>query len=176
LHFALTPLDAGLLDINGTLIAELIAFLLMLGMLSRWVYPWIIERAEERQRLIAQQLEAAEQARKGAEENLRKAQAEIQEARLQAGQIIDRANRAAEQIQQEAEGKAREEARRIVEAASRDIDTERQKAIQSIRQQMADLVSAALGKIVADSLDGEQHRKLIDAAIKQVDKEPSAPK
>ena len=168
-------LTAGLLDINGTLIAELIAFLLMLGVLAKWVYPPIIRAAEARQKQIAEQLAAAERSRKEAEERLRQAEAEIQQAREQAGQIIERANRAAERIQQEAQEKAREEAKRIVDAASRDIETERQRAVQAIRQQMADIVEAAVSKIVADSLDGERHRKLIEAAIDRVGKEPSAP-
>lgn len=168
-------LTAGLLDINGTLIAELIAFLLMLGVLARWVYPPIIRAAEARQLQIKQQLEQADKARQEAEQRLAEAEAEIQKAREQAGQIIDRANRAAERIQQEAQEKAREEARRIVDAASRDIDAERQRAIHAIRLQMADLVGAAVGKIMADSLDGERHRKLIEAAIEEVGKEPSAP-
>lgn len=174
--FALIPLEAGLLDINGTLIAELIAFLLMLGLLARFVYPPIIRAAEARQKQIADQLAAAEQTRKEAEENLRKAQAEIQQARGEAGQILDRANRAAERTQQQAQEKAKEEAKRIVEAASREIDTERQKAIQAIRQQMADIVGAAVTKIVADGLDGQRHQKLIEAAIDQVEQEPSATK
>jgi F-type H+-transporting ATPase subunit b len=168
-------LTAGLLDINGTLIAELIAFLLMLGVLARWVYPPIIRAAEARQLQIKQQLEQADKARQEAEQRLAEAEAEIQKAREQAGQIIDRANRAAERIQQEAQEKAREEAKRIVDAASRDIDAERQRAIHAIRLQMADLVGAAVGKIMADSLDGERHRKLIEAAIEEVGKEPSAP-
>lgn len=168
-------LTAGLLDINGTLIAELIAFLLMLAVLARWVYPPIIRAAEARQKQIAEQLAAAERARKEAEERLQEAEAEIQRAREQAGQIIERANRAAERIQQEAQEKAREEAKRIVDAASRDIETERQRAVHAIRQQLADIVGVAVGKIVAESLDGERHRKLIEAAIEQVKKEPSAP-
>jgi F-type H+-transporting ATPase subunit b len=172
----LPPLEAGLLDINGTLIAELVAFLLMLGFLGRFAYPPIIRAAEARQKQIAEQLAAADRARQEAEEQLRKAEASIQEARAQAGQIIERANRAGERVEQEAQEKAREEARRIVEGASRDIETERQKAVQAIRLQMADIVGAAVTKIVGDSLDGERHRKLIDAAIDQVEREPSASK
>jgi F-type H+-transporting ATPase subunit b len=167
-------LSAGLLDINGTLIAELIAFLLMLGILARWVYPPIIRAAEARQNQIKQQLEQAENARKEAEERLQAAQAEIQKARVQAGQIIEQANRAAERIQQEAQLKAREEAKRIVEAASRDIEAERQRAVQSIRLQLADIVTSAVARIVTDSLDGERQRKLIETTIAQVEKEPGA--
>ena len=176
MHFLVVPLDAGLLDINGTLIAELVAFLLMLGFLARFVYPPIIRAAEARQKQISEQLAAADRARQEAEEALRKAEASIQEARGQAGQIIDRANRAAERIEQEAQEKAREEARRIVEAAKREIDAERQRAVHAIRQQMAEIVSAAVTKVVAESLDGDRHRKLIESAIAQVEKEPSASK
>jgi len=167
-------LEAGLLDINGTLIAEILAFLLMLGVLAKWVYPPIVRAAEARQKQIKEQLEQAENARKEAEEQLEAAKAEILRAREQAGKIIDQANRAAERIQQEAQEKAREEARRVVEAASRDIDAERQRAIQSIRLQMADIVTEAVRRIVGESLDGERHRKLIEAAIEQVEKEPNA--
>jgi len=174
LHFPVVSLDAGLLDINGTLIAEIIAFLLMLGVLARWVYPPIIKAAEARQNQIKQQLEQAEKARQEADARLGAAEEEIQKARVEAGRIIEQANRAAERIQQEAQEKAREEARRIVEAASRDIDAERQRAIQAIRLQMADIVTEAVRRIVGESLSGERHRQLIEATIEQVQKEPSA--
>jgi len=174
LHFPVVLLDAGLLAINGTLIAEIVAFLLMLGVLARWVYPPIIKAAEARQLQIKQQLEQAEKARQEAEARLQAAQDEILKARLQAGQIIEQANRAAERIQQEAQEKAREEARRIVESASRDIDAERQRATQAIRLQMADIVTEAVRRIVGENLDGERHRKLIEATIEQVEEEPSA--
>ena len=166
----------GPLQVNATLLVEFIAFLVMLGILARWVYPRIMTAAEARQNQIKEQLDQAETARKEAQERRRDADAEVQKAREQAGQIIERANRTAERILQEAQEKAREEGRRIVEAAGRDIDTERQKAIQSIREQMADIVGVAVTKIVGDSLDGDRHRKLIDAAIDQVDREPSATK
>jgi F-type H+-transporting ATPase subunit b len=164
----------GPLQINATLVVEFVAFLVMLGILARWVYPPVMAAAEERQNRIKQQLEQAEQARKDAEGQLQGAQEEIQKARVQAGQIIEQANRAGERIQQEAQEKARDEARRIVEAASRDIDAERQRAIQAIRLQVADIVTEALRRIVGESLDGQRHRQLIEAAIEQVEKEPSA--
>jgi len=164
----------GPLQINATLVVEFVAFLVMLGILARWVYPPVMRAAEARQRQVAEQLEAADKARKEAEDRLQEAEKTVQEARVRAGQVIERANRAAEQIQQEAQEKAREEARRIVEAASRDIDAERQRAIQSIRLQMADIVIEAVRRIVGESLDGERHRKLIEATIEQVEGKPSA--
>lgn len=166
----------GPLQINATLLVEFVAFLVMLGILARWVYPRVMAAVEERQNLIKQQLDQAEKARGEAEDRRREAERQVQQAREEAGQIIERANRTGERIVQEAQEKAKEEGRRIVEAARRDIDTERQKAIQSIREQMADIVGGAVSKIVADGLDGERHRKLIEAAIDQVEQEPSATK
>jgi len=166
----------GPLQLNGTFAVEVIAFLAMIGILARWVYPPVMAAAEERQNRIKHQLEQAEQTRVEAQEQLREAEGEVRRAREQAGQIVERANRAGEHIQQEAQEKAHEEARRIVEAAGRDIDAEREQATQAIRQQLAGIVTAAAAKIVGESLDQDRHRKLIEAAIDEVEKEPSAPK
>ncbi len=56
---------AGVIDINGTVILELITFLIMLAVLARYVYPEIVRLAESRQRAITEQLKEAEQACSG---------------------------------------------------------------------------------------------------------------
>ena len=53
------PADAGLLDINATVLAELIVFLIMLGILAKFAYPPIIRAAEARQRQIEEGLKAS---------------------------------------------------------------------------------------------------------------------
>ena len=58
---------AGVIEINGTVIVELITFLIMLAILARYVYPEIVRLAEARQRAIAEQLKEAEQDRADAE-------------------------------------------------------------------------------------------------------------
>ena len=55
--------EAGVIEINGTVIVELITFLAMLAILARYVYPEIVKQAEARQRAVAEQLAAAEKAR-----------------------------------------------------------------------------------------------------------------
>ncbi len=60
---ATTP-PAGLLSVNGTLIAEAIVFLLMVGVLWRWVYPIVIRMAEQRERAIETGLQQAQEAEK----------------------------------------------------------------------------------------------------------------
>jgi F-type H+-transporting ATPase subunit b len=160
--------EASLLDLSASFIAEVIAFVLMILVLGRWAFPVVIRVAEERQRLIGEQLAAAERARQEAEERLRAAEASLQEARGRAAEVIEGAGRSAEQLRAELRARAEEEARRIAESARRDIEAERQQAIDSVRGQVADLVVAATEKVVGETLDDKRHRALIDRAIAQV--------
>jgi F-type H+-transporting ATPase subunit b len=165
---ALYLATAGLLDLSLSFVAEVIAFLVMIGILARWVYPRVLAAAEARQRQVAEQLAAAEKARQDAEQRLEEAQGTVRDARTQAAEIIEGANRTAEQLRADIKAKAEEEANRIIEGARRDIEAERQKALESVRAQVADLVVAATERVVEESLDGERHRRLIEKAIKEV--------
>jgi F-type H+-transporting ATPase subunit b len=159
---------AGLLDLSLSFVVEIIAFVAMILILGRWVYPRVMEAAEGRQRQISEQLAAAERARQEAEQRLKDAEARLKEARSQAAEITEGANRTGEQLRAELRARAQEDAKRILEGAQRDIEAERQKAIDSVRGQVADLVVAATEKVVGETLDEQRHRSLIERAIAQV--------
>jgi len=160
--------EAGLLNINATFWIEVAAFLLMLGILARYVYPRVIEAAEARQKAIAAELEEAEKSRKESEERLQKAQKQLDDARQQAQEIIAGAGRSADQLREDLKAKAEEDAKRLVERSREEIVAERQKALDSVRREVAELVVEATEKVIGESLDGARHRKLIDQAIKEV--------
>jgi F-type H+-transporting ATPase subunit b len=159
---------AGVVTIDGTVIVELITFLAMLAILSRYVYPEVVKFAEARQRLIAQQLKDAEQARKDAEAHLKEAEANVREARRTAQSLIDGANKAAEQLRLESKQKAEDEAKRLKETALKEIEAERDRALQSIRGEVAGLVVAATEKVIGETLDMAKHKQLIEKAIEEV--------
>jgi len=159
---------AGVIDINGTVIVELITFLVMLAILARYVYPEIVRVAEARQHAIAVQLREAEKARQEAEAKLTEAEARLTEARRTAQSVIDAANKSAEQLRQERKQKAEEEAKRLVESARSEIEAERLKAIQSVRNEVAGLVVSATEKVIGETLDLTKHKQLIDRAIAEV--------
>jgi F-type H+-transporting ATPase subunit b len=160
--------EAGLLDLNATFWIELVAFLLMLGVLARYVYPRVIEAAEARQKAIAAELEAAEKSRKEAEARLVEAEKKLQEARVSAQEIVAGATRSGEQLRQESKQKAEEEAKRLTQAARKEIEAEREKAIQSVRADVAGLVVAATEKVLGETLDASKHKQLIERAIAEV--------
>ena len=159
---------AGLLDLSLSFVVEVIAFVFMILVLGRWVYPRVMDAAEGRQRQISEQLAAAERARQEAEQRLADAQASLDESRTRAAEIIEAANRSGEQLRGDLRTRAQEEAQRIVDGAVRDIEAERRKAIDSVRGQVADLVVAATEKVVGETLDDQRHRTLIERAIAQV--------
>jgi F-type H+-transporting ATPase subunit b len=160
--------DAGVITINGTVIVELITFLIMLAILARYVYPEIVKLAEARQLAIAQQLKEAEQARADAEQSLKDAAAKLDDARKTAQSVIDAASKSGEQLRQELRQKAEEESKRTIEAARKEIEAERERAVQSVRNEVASLVVAATEKVIGETLDDDKHRRLIDKAIQEV--------
>lgn len=158
----------GLLNFNGTLIVQLVAFIIMVLILAKWVYPPVARAAERRQQQIGEQLEAAKKEREEAEQRLKEAQEQLAGARGQASDIIAGANKSAEQLRAEVRQRADEEAKRIVDSARKDIDAERQKAIDSVRGEVAGLVAVATEKVIGESMDDERHKRLIEQAIRQV--------
>ena len=160
--------EAGVIEINGTVVVELITFLVMLAILARWVYPEIVRLAEARQRAVAQQLAEAEKARADAEAQLKEAQARLDDARKTAQGVIDAAGKSAEQLRQEMKEKAEDEAKRISESARKEIEAERDRALQSVRGEVAGLVVAATEKVIGETLDVAKHKQLIERAIQEV--------
>jgi F-type H+-transporting ATPase subunit b len=160
--------EAGLLVINATFWIELVAFLLMLAILARYVYPRVLAAAEARQKAISEELTAAEQARKEAEAKLQQAEKQLEAARAQAQEIIAGAARSADQLREELKVKAEEEAKRVLEKAREEIAAERQKMLEGARRDIAELVLDATEKVIGETLDGDRHKKLIDKAIAEV--------
>jgi F-type H+-transporting ATPase subunit b len=159
---------AQLLELNGTVIVELVAFLIMLAVLARWVYPAIVQQAESRQKQIAEQLAEAENDRRQAEAHLKDAEGKLNDARKTAQGLIEAATKSANQLRQELKQKAEDEAKRLTEAARKEIDAERERAVLSVRAEVAGLVVAATEKVLGETLDAGKHRQLIDRAIAEV--------
>ena len=159
---------AGVIEINGTVIVELLTFLVMLYVLARYVYPLVVQLAEARQRAIAEELRQAELARTEAQTSLKDAQAKLEEARKTAQGVIDSAAKSGEQLRQELREKADEEAKRSVENARKQIEAERDQALRSVRSQVADLVVTATEKVIGETLDDRKHRQLIERAVEEV--------
>jgi F-type H+-transporting ATPase subunit b len=167
---ALTPLAAtsGLLDINGTFIAELIAFLVMLAILARYAYPPIMRAAEARQRQIEEGIKAAQEAERRLQAVQEEVQKTLAEARGQAREMINRAHQEAAAEAEELRTRGRRDAEAQVEKARGDIQAEKDRAIQELRAQVSALVVDAAGKVLGAAIDEKAHARLIEESLRQV--------
>jgi len=165
----MTRLAAGLLTINGTLIAQLLIFLVMLGILYRFAWGPLLRILNERRARIAQGVEATERAKRELEEAERERQTKLEEARREAQAMLDRITKQAEDLRKELEAKAREQADTLIARARAEIQQEREKAVQDLREQVADLAVLAASRIIGESLDAKKHRELIERAIEEAE-------
>jgi F-type H+-transporting ATPase subunit b len=165
----MTRLDAGLLTINATLIAQLLIFLVMLGVLYRFAWGPLLRILDERRARIAQGVEATERAMQELAAAEKERQAKLDEARREAQALLDRIAKQGEDLRKELEAKAREQAEALTAKARAEIQQERQKAVQDLRLQVADLAVLAAGRIIGESLDAKKHRELIERAIEEAE-------
>jgi F-type H+-transporting ATPase subunit b len=165
----MTRLDAGLLTLNGTLIAQLLIFLVMLGVLYRFAWGPLLKILNERRERIQQGVEATERAKRELEEAERERQAKLEEARREAQAILDRIAKQGEDLRKELETKAREQADALIARARAEIGQEREKAVLDLRSQVADLAVMAASRIIGESLDAKKHRELIERTIEEAE-------
>lgn len=149
---------------NGTLIVEIIAFLIVLGVIAWKVVPVLNKALEERQDQIRASLEAAEAARAEADARRRERERILEEARAQAREIVAQANATAERLREEAQRRAQEEHDRIVASAEQEIAQARQRAIDEVSAQVGALVLAVARQVVGREVDAEAHRELLEEA------------
>ena len=153
----------------GLMLWTLLLFGVTMYFLSKTALPKISEALEKRANAIRENIEQAEKTRQEADELLAEYRARLKEAREQADDIAARARKAADAAVAEAttEGKAKRE--ELVAAARKDIETETRRSLEQIRKEVADLTVLATETLTRKSLSGEDHQKLVEEALAEVD-------
>jgi F-type H+-transporting ATPase subunit b len=150
------------MNINLTLIGQSISFLFFVAFCMKFIWPVITNAMAERQKLIANGLEAADRASRDLELAQEKAISQMSEAKADASAIIDQANKRANQIVEEAKGQASEEAARIKTAADAEVGQEVNRAKEKLRAQVAVLAIAGAEKILEATVDASSHKVMLD--------------
>jgi len=153
----------------GLMIWTLLAFGVTMYVLSKFAFPRIGEALDRRQKAIQESIDAAERTRRDADQLLGEYRQRLREAREQADDIVARARRAAEALQAEAAAEGKGKREELLAAARRDIETETRRSLERIRREVADLTVLATEKLTRKTLDEEDHRRLIDEALHEVD-------
>ena len=150
-----------------TLIAQVINFVVLFGLLYLVAYKPLLRMLDERSRRVKESMEQTEFIKQQAVHAEQETAKRIAEASKEGQKIIDQAARIGEEMRQKAQGEARQEAGTIITRARAEIQRERDEAISELRKEFADLTILAAEKIIDRSLDKQAHRQLIDRVLKE---------
>jgi F-type H+-transporting ATPase subunit b len=153
----------------GLMIWTLLVFGISMWLLWKLAFPRISEALDKRQRAIEESIETAERIRSDADQLLADYRERLAEARGQADEIVARARKTGESQEAEIVARGREERELLLQQARRDIESETQRAIQQIRGEVADLTVMATEKVTRKSLTGDDQRRLVDEALRELD-------
>ncbi|UCD10332.1 MAG: F0F1 ATP synthase subunit B [Dehalococcoidales bacterium] len=151
------------------LIAQIINFLLLLGLLYLFAYKPILRMFDERANRIKESMDMTESVKEQAANAEEEARKRIEEAGREGQEVIARAIKTGEEIKQKAEQDAKPEAEALVAKARNEIQQERDEAIAELRKEFTDLTISAAEKVIEQQLDKEAHRKLIDKVLEESD-------
>jgi F-type H+-transporting ATPase subunit b len=156
------------MDLNATLLGQLITFALLVWFTMKYVWPPINKTIQDREEKIASGLEAAELGKRELEMAEHKALTIIREAKQEAQRIIDHAHLNSAKLLEEAKALSQKEGARIIEQAQGEIASEITQAKAVLRTQLATLVITGAGKIIERDLDAKTHDRLLNELVAEI--------
>jgi F-type H+-transporting ATPase subunit b len=156
------------MDLNATLLGQTVAFVIFIAICWKYVWPPIIAIMEEREKRIADGLEAAKKANDSLEEAQLAFDQEMNKAKTEAAEILEKANTRASQIVSDATTKAETEAKKILTSASKTIDNDVNKAKEELRHKMSELIIETSEKILGEEITPDKHQELLAKAASEL--------
>ena len=150
------------MNINFTIVGQAISFAIFVMFCMKFVWPPLIGAIKERQRKIAEGLNAAEKAKADLATAEQDVEQELNLAKTRAAALIEQANKSANQLVEDAKSQAQAEGERIRQQAQAAIDQEINQARESLRNQVAELAVLGAEKILQEKVDMQTHASMLD--------------
>ena len=158
-----------MLDINpGMMVWTWAAFIFLIIVLYKTAWKPILSTIDNREKLIQDSIEHAENTKKESEELLEKHKSLIRNAEEEAQKIIKENRELAEKARQDLIEQAKEESGKLREKAKMEIEHEKESALQALRSEVVDLTMTATKKLIGDVLDDSKHRGIIENYIQKL--------
>ena len=149
------------MSINATLIIQMIVFLILVGFTMKYVWPPITKALDERAAKIADGLSAADKAKADLASANQRVEQQLSAARNDAAKRLADAGRLAQQMVEEAKGRATDEGAKIVAAARAEAAQESVKAREVLRDQVASLAVKGAEQILRREVNAGVHAELL---------------
>ena len=157
-----------MVNINATLIAQILNFLFLVFILAKFVYKPLLNVMEARKNKIASDLEAADTAKVEAEAVKAEYAAKLADARQEAQAIIENARKNAQAAHDKIMAETKAEQDQVVAAAKEAIELEKQKALADVRAQVISLSMLAASKKKKQKLGSEEDKKMAGEIVDSI--------
>ena len=158
-----------MVELNGTLIAQIVNFLILVAILAKFAYKPLMQALEDRQNKIDENLDSAERDKKAAEQLKSEYKQQLVDVRIQAQAIVEKAEKLAEENRDRILEDARSESARILKSAQEDIVRERELALSQLRAEVVALSMAAASKIIQQQMNADINASLVTDFIEKLD-------
>jgi F-type H+-transporting ATPase subunit b len=155
-------------NINLTLIIQMVVFILLIVTVMKWVWPMIQGPMDERAKKIATGLAAAEKAEHDLTKASERAEVAIKEARDRANEIVDQAQRRANEMVEAAKTQALQEGERLVATARQQIELATTKAREELRKEVARLAVSSASQLLGREIDAKAHSDLLGKLASEI--------
>lgn len=155
---------------GGTIFWTMVTFLVLLLILYKIGWRPVLQMLNDREIKIRDSLQQAEKAQQEAEKTLKEQALIIETAKNKAQEILASSRKSAENTSEEIVHAAREEADHMLERAKKEIDQSRNKAVKEIRDLAVELSIAATQKLIGKSLGKDEHERVVQESINNLDK------
>ncbi len=156
------------MNINLTLIVQMLVFILLIWFTMKFVWPMILGPMQERENKIAAGLAAAAKSEKDLTEAEARSKEIIRDARDRAAQILEQAGKRSNEMVEEAKGTATAEGARLVKQAHEEAARESTRAREGLRQEVAKLAVEGAERLLEREIDPKAHAALLDRLSAEV--------
>lgn len=148
-----------------------VSFGLLVVLLYRIGLPALIEFLKQREKFISETLAEAADTNQRAADTLAENRKQLERVQEQADRILAQAKLEGEKLKSETVAKAEKKAQLIVEQAQQELLQQKDKLTGEVKQKMSELLAAAAGKLLHRVVSVDEHHKLIEQSLAEV--EPS---
>lgn len=156
------------MNITATLIAQMVAFALLIWFVNKVLWGPVTKMMGDRQKRIADGLAAADKGKHELARAEEHAKELLRDAKAQAGEIIAQAEKRGSDIVEESKQNARSEGERLLAAAQAELEQEVNRAKEQLRSQVAGVAVAGAKRILGKEIDAKAHGELLKDLVAQI--------
>ncbi|NMO91267.1 F0F1 ATP synthase subunit B [Actinomycetospora sp. TBRC 11914] len=159
----------------STIIAEIVAFLIVIYVIYRYVVPPLKQMTEKREKEIAQQVEDARKARERLEQAEAAYREAVDNAQNDAARIRDDARADAQRIADEMREKAEQEVERLRRRGEEALENARSQVVRELKAELGHHSTELASRLVRQELESDQAKKeSVDSFIDELQRSVSS--